>query len=745
MTEASSPYQPGLRDLLQLEIPSEVKLSPGGMKAAILVRTTDWKNNRYETVCYVQDLARGAAGAAPRRLNRYGSVWQAEWVDDDTLALLKTSGGGDRQAQVWLYEGLVGEGWQVTDHKDGVSHFKPFAGGLLYLADDPERAEKKKRTDHYGSYQHFEQEDSASALYYSGLEELRDYEKQLRASTEDEAKELVKPLVDLARLLPQPLHISWMIPAPDGKSIFLNCQKRADYVYWQETSAFCLQLDASAALAEYIRREQEKKKKPENPTSVDADGAELESPEQQAAPKPENQPEEKPEDLSYLGTLTRLNLPEQCYVSEVSPTSERLLLSFQGRDNHFYTQGDLWVMDVTTALTLPDAEAARSALRCLTGGLDREIMQVYWVTSGIFCSYVDGTVMRVARFEEDGLFTPLDFDGHFLFDDFHIGSAGRIGLVTASSTAFPEAFVAAPGDHAAAAPSVGGRWNLQRLADYGSQVQGWDLGTIETIRWKSQDGTEIEGALRKPSNFDPSKKYPLVFVVHGGPTWYSSEYLVSGEDLRYYPSIQFIQQEVLVLKPNYRGSTGRGQAFLELNVNNLGVGDLWDLESAIDHLDGLGWIDPERVGCMGWSQGGYISAFAGLRSSRFKAVSVGAGISDWYTYHVSNDIPHFTTEYLSGSPFRDRSLYEKTAPMSGLAGAKTPVLIQHGSDDQRVPLSNAKELYRGLKEMGVPVELFIFPGMGHPITRPRENHAVMHQNLSWFGHYLLDQDLKLEK
>ena len=82
--------------------------------------------------------------------------------------------------------------------------------------------------------------------------------------------------------------------------------------------------------------------------------------------------------------------------------------------------------------------------------------------------------------------------------------------------------------------------------------------------------------------------------------------------------------------------------------------------------------------------------------------------------------------------------------MSGLAQAKTPVLIQHGSDDQRVPLSNAKELYRGLKEMGVPVELFIFPGMGHPITRPRENHAVMHQNISWFGHYLLSQDLSLE-
>jgi dipeptidyl aminopeptidase/acylaminoacyl peptidase len=219
---------------------------------------------------------------------------------------------------------------------------------------------------------------------------------------------------------------------------------------------------------------------------------------------------------------------------------------------------------------------------------------------------------------------------------------------------------------------------------------------------------------------------------------------LSGEDLSYYPTVQFVNRDVLVLKPNYRGSIGRGQAFTELNVNNLGVGDLWDLESAIDHLAALGWVDPDRVGCMGWSQGGYISAYAGLKSDRFKAVSVGAGISDWYTYHISNDIPQFTTDYLSESPFRDRDIYNRTAPITGIANAKTPMLIQHGSEDRRVPLSNAMELYRGLKEMNVPVELFVYPGMGHPITKPRENHAVMHQNLTWFSHYLLGEELELE-
>ncbi len=235
MTETTSPYQPGLRDMLALEVPYEVKISPSGTKAAFLVRSASWKDNRYETYCCVKDLEDD--GSFPLRLSRSGSISQMEWLDDTTLALLKTGRAGDREAQVWVYEGLVGEGWQVTEHKNGVSSFEPFAGGILFLANDPERAEKKKRSDAYGQYQHFEQEESASGLFYTSLEALRSFEAKQRAATEDEAKKITRPVADLSKLLPDPWHIVSIVPAPDGASVYLNCRRREDLVYWRETAS----------------------------------------------------------------------------------------------------------------------------------------------------------------------------------------------------------------------------------------------------------------------------------------------------------------------------------------------------------------------------------------------------------------------------------------------------------------------------------------------------------------------------
>nr|MCU0626659.1 S9 family peptidase [Gemmatimonadaceae bacterium] len=184
------------------------------------------------------------------------------------------------------------------------------------------------------------------------------------------------------------------------------------------------------------------------------------------------------------------------------------------------------------------------------------------------------------------------------------------------------------------------------------------------------------------------------------------------------------------------GSAGYGEKFRMLNIRNLGVGDAWDVESGVRMLVARGWVDPARVATMGWSQGGYISAFLATSSALFKAASVGAGISDWRTYYYNTDITPFTISYLGADPVKDPAIYAKTSPVDYARQARTPTLIQHGENDRRVPLANAYQLRQVLEDRGVATELVIYKGFGHGITKPRAQRAVMRHNLAWFNHHL---------
>src|ERR1051326_5400530 len=279
---------------------------------------------------------------------------------------------------------------------------------------------------------------------------------------------------------------------------------------------------------------------------------------------------------------------------------------------------------------------------------------------------------------------------------------------------------------------------VRKLTDMTAQVAGWARGAIDVVSWKSKDGATIEGVLHKPVGFQTGRKYPLLVVIHGGPTGISRPALFSSTST--YPIDIWTAKGALVLEPNYRGSAGYGEAFRSLNVRNLGVGDAWDVISGVDTLVAEGLADPARVGTMGWSQGGYISAFLTTHdSARFKAVSVGAGISDWMTYYVNTDITPFTRQYPTATPWDDPEIYAKTSPITYIKGAKAPTLIQHGATDQRVPPPDAFELYRGLQDLGVPSKLIIykgFEGVGHGPSKPKSSRAVMQHNLDWFDKYI---------
>jgi dipeptidyl aminopeptidase/acylaminoacyl peptidase len=311
---------------------------------------------------------------------------------------------------------------------------------------------------------------------------------------------------------------------------------------------------------------------------------------------------------------------------------------------------------------------------------------------------------------------------------FSLSADGSRAAFTASSpTEFPDVYVAPLSTMTAT-----------KVSDAGGQIASWPKYAREVVRWKSQDGADIEGVLHKPADMVTGRRYPLLVVIHGGPTGVSRPNPYGSGTA--YPIEAFLAKGALVLEPNYRGSAGYGEKFRSLNVRNLGIGDAWDVLSGIDALVQQGLVDRDRVGSMGWSQGGYISAFLTTRhSDRFKAISVGAGISDWMTYYVNTDIHPFTRQYLKANPWDDPKIYADTSPMTYIKQAKTPTLIQHGDQDARVPIPNAFQLYQGLRDQRVPVQLSVLKGFGHGINKPKANRAVMQQNLDWFTRYLWNQ------
>ncbi|HTU90974.1 MAG TPA: S9 family peptidase [Gemmataceae bacterium] len=363
--------------------------------------------------------------------------------------------------------------------------------------------------------------------------------------------------------------------------------------------------------------------------------------------------------------------------------------------------------------------------RSLTQGFDEDAFLIDWKPDGIYFWGFQKTSSHLFHVQPDkpkiARITSSDNLQAFGFSLTHDGR--QMAFATGSPSSLREVFVS----------EVNG-FAPRKLTDMTEQTRALILGKSEVISWKSQDGTTIEGVLTKPADFDPAKKRPLLCIIHGGPAWLDQPTLLANRDD--YPADIWTGRGALILRVNYRGSAGYGEKFRQLNVGNLGVGDAWDVLSGVDRLIKLGWVDPAKMGCMGWSQGGYISAFLTASSNRFAAISVGAGVSNWATYYYNTDITPFTIQYLGKDPIADPAIYQKTSPMSYIQKAKTPTLIQHGENDKRVPIANAYELRQGLEDRGVKVEMIVYKGYGHGITKPRSQRAVMQHNLAWFNHYL---------
>ncbi|KOO40392.1 S9 family peptidase [Priestia koreensis] len=354
--------------------------------------------------------------------------------------------------------------------------------------------------------------------------------------------------------------------------------------------------------------------------------------------------------------------------------------------------------------------------------LDAMPVPLDWTSKGILIRWQHRTNYCIGLLSKDGGVDTLSEEGFVL-----------------------EASGTRDGEHLAYNKAVEGElfeiyWNDQKITNENSLFDGKFKSHREIISWKTSDDVEIEGVLSTPIAFDRNKAYPLLLIIHGGPNWASFPLFSDCFNGKY--SIEsFTEKGFIVLEPNYRGSSGYGNTFLKANYRTLGMANYDDVISGVDALIEKGIVDKARVGVMGWSNGGYISAFCSTFSNRFKAISVGGGITNWCTNYVHTDLPYFTSMYLGDNPWNDPEIYAQTSPMTYIKSASTPTLIQHGEKDARVPIANAYELYKGLREMGVETELIVFKDMAYSSDHPGVNATIMKQNLSWFSHYILGENL----
>jgi len=288
---------------------------------------------------------------------------------------------------------------------------------------------------------------------------------------------------------------------------------------------------------------------------------------------------------------------------------------------------------------------------------------------------------------------------------------------------------------------LGRREGWVRLTRLNPWVDSLALGRYETVHWKAGDGATVEGILVYPVGWDRARRYPLIVQLHGGPAAaYQNGF--SGNYGTY--TNVLAGKGYAVLQPNYRGSTGYGEGFQTAISGNYWPLAAEDILSGVDTLIGRGIVARDSLGMMGWSAGGHWSNWTLVTTDRFKAISSGAGVSNWISLYAQTDVQATREYYLGGEatrtgankPWDNFDHWWAESPLRYIARAKTPTLLHSGEKDERIPMAQNLELHMALKKRGVPTEFFVYPGQPHGLQEPRYQLVKMMGEMTWFEHWI---------
>ena len=670
---------PSFEEVISLRSAGSPSISPDGRSIVFRVRTVDWKKNGYDSEIWMV-----REGDEPFQLTRTadGSSSSPRWSPDGRWIAFAADRGDKRQ--IYLIRADGGEAQQITEVKEGIKRFQwaPDGSKIAFTMSEKEDKEKKERKERYGEFAVEDKEYRYTHLWIVDVEP--------------------DPWPSPVEVPSYQIEDSNDAPNDDG-----------DEPNIPDSNSFSLP-------------------KPMRLTEGDSftvynfewspDGTRIAF-------------DHRTDPLANSGITSNIS------VLTVETGDIQSLVTEPGYDGGpQWSPDSKWIVYYTAAGNTTSYYAKHGQLHKIPaeGGsstrlavdLDADVYHFIWAPDSIYLLVWQRTKYNVFRVDPNTGETKLFASTPYYIWSIDFSKDGRTVAISGQTpTSLAEIY------RSSLSP-----FNPVKVTNMSRQIEDWELGTSEVVSWKSKDGTSIEGVLYKPHAFDPNQKYPLFVVIHGGPMDIDFPSAVTGY---VYPVNQWLTKGAVVLLPNYRGSIGYGEAFQSLNVRNLGIGDAWDVLSGVDYLIEQGIVDSTRMGAMGWSQGGYISAFLTTSTKRFKAISVGAGVSNWTTYYVNTDLHPFTRQFLKATPWEDPEIYAKTSPMTNIKQASTPTLIQHGEFDKRVPIPNAYELYQGLLDMDVETKLIVYKGFGHGISKPKELLAAKWHNWQWFAKHIWGEEVEL--
>jgi dipeptidyl aminopeptidase/acylaminoacyl peptidase len=356
--------------------------------------------------------------------------------------------------------------------------------------------------------------------------------------------------------------------------------------------------------------------------------------------------------------------------------------------------------------------------RILTRSLDRWVDELHFSADGqwIYFSYEQLGGVEIARVRvADGKFETV-LAGERQIDTFNLGRNGTIAALVENTNEPVEVYSLMRGQ-------------LRKLSDInGAFVRGLQVGSKEKIEFASADGTKVEAFVTKPPGFVAGRRYPTILQVHGGPVGqvaygydFSNQYLAA--------------HGYVVVEPNPRGSTGRGQEFIRAIYRTWGITDYDDVIAAIDHVVKLGYADPDRLAVTGYSYGGYMTNVIITRTNRFKAAASGAGHS-LIAANYGHDIYQKWYSWELGVPWENADKYERLSPLMQAGSVQTPTLFLGGREDWNVPVLNAELFYQSLKKRGIATELVVYPGTHHGGWSDDFERDRLVRIREWFDKYL---------